>query len=72
MKEVRCASGILFGKLDDDTTVIETKCRSKRCGHEPGVVVIHRFSSTTGELLDTQRFKDPTAPRRREKRGEGS
>lgn len=69
MKEVRCGSSILFGMLDEHNLVIETKCKSSRCGHAPGVVVIHRFSSTTGELLETQRFRDPTAPRRRDTEG---
>lgn len=67
MQDVRCDSGILFGMLDSDTMVLETKCRSGRCGAAPGVVVIHRFSCTTGELLGTQRFKDPAAMSSRKK-----
>lgn len=54
--ELRCDSRILHGVLDD--SVIEVKCRSRRCGHAAGVVVIHRFDARTGELLDTLRFRD--------------
>lgn len=39
--------------------VIEFKCRSKKCGHGPGIVVIHKFDTITGEMLSTKRFKDP-------------
>lgn len=38
---------------------IEFKCRSKYCGSGNGVVVIHRFSTVTGELIATSKFKDP-------------
>jgi len=59
--ELRCSNGILFGFLDTQgkIPVIEVKCRSRRCGHEPGAVVLHRFSVYTGDLLETKRFKDP-------------
>lgn len=54
--DLRCDSRILHGILDDDC--IEVKCRSKRCGHETGVVVIHRFNVNTGELELTRRFRE--------------
>jgi hypothetical protein len=57
MMDLRCDNGILFGRLEDD--VVEVKCRSRRCGYEPGVVVLHRFSVLTGELKGTNLFKDP-------------
>lgn len=57
MQELRCDNRILFGTVDGD--VLEVKCRSRRCGHEGGVVVIHRFDLETGNLVGTQRFKDP-------------
>lgn len=56
--DLRCDSKILHGKLDVGET-IEVKCRSNRCGHGPGVVVVHRFSVSTGELQETLRFKQP-------------
>ena len=55
--ELRCDNGILFGVIVDG--VLEVKCRSRRCGHEAGAVVIHRFDLTTGELQGTLKFKDP-------------
>jgi hypothetical protein len=39
--------------------VIEFKCRSRKCGHGPGIVVLHRFDTNTGELLSTDIFRDP-------------
>lgn len=56
--EIRCENGIKFGDLVDG--VLEVKCRSARCGHQPGQIVIHRFSALTGEALETRRFKDPS------------
>lgn len=56
--DLRCRSGIKFGEVNDLHS-LEVKCRSNRCGAEPGVVVIHRFDTETGELLATERFRDP-------------
>jgi hypothetical protein len=39
--------------------IIEFKCRSKKCGHGPGVVVLHKFNAMTGEMIGTDRFRDP-------------
>jgi hypothetical protein len=55
--EIRCVNGIKFGEVVG--TTLEVKCRSRRCGHEAGVVVIHRFSLLTGELQGTLMFNDP-------------
>lgn len=55
--ELRCDNGILFGILEGNT--LEVKCRSRRCGALPGVVVLHRFSIETGAMLDTKKYKDP-------------
>jgi hypothetical protein len=60
--ELRCEHRILFGYLEDG--VLEVKCRSERCGARPGVVVIHRFSTETGDLLETLRFRDPALKRK--------
>lgn len=54
--DLRCASklhGILY-----DNGILEIKCRSRFCGHEPGVVVIHKFNVHTG-AVDTVRYKEP-------------
>jgi hypothetical protein len=62
--ELRCDSGILFGIIDEEAQTIEFKCRSTRCGAGPGVVVLHRFSLRTGELIDTKRFRNPRKERK--------
>jgi hypothetical protein len=56
VEELRCDNKILFGHLA--AGVLEVKCRSGRCGAGPGVVVIHRFSTVTGDLINTRRFRD--------------
>lgn len=56
-EDLRCPNGILFGKLGDG--VLEVKCRSSRCGASAGKVILHQFSSSTGELLDTKVYRDP-------------
>lgn len=38
---------------------IEVSCPSRWCGKRPGVTILHTFSIKTGELLDTQRFRNP-------------
>lgn len=57
--DLRCENGIKFAVLEDG--VLEFKCRSRRCGSQPGVVVLHRFSAFTGEDLGTRRFREPGA-----------
>ena len=56
--DVRCPSGILFGKLEDG--VLEVKCRSNRCGHEAGKVILHQFSALDGHFLATKVYRDPS------------
>lgn len=58
--EARCTNDILFFRLveAEGQTLIEVKCRSLRCGAEPGVVVLHRFT-VNGEIHSTRRYKDP-------------
>ena len=57
MMDLRCDNGILFGRLSEG--VLEVKCRSARCGHETGVVVLHQFDLETGELKGTKLYRDP-------------
>lgn len=57
-RELRCNQGKLFGILVEDA--LEVRCQSRFCGHEPGLVVIHRFSLETGEMLGTRRYRNPT------------
>ena len=62
MEEFRCPNGIKFGELldHDGDAVVEFRCRSNRCGHRTGVVVLHRFT-LQGKFIDTQRFADPAS-----------
>jgi hypothetical protein len=57
VQELRCENRILFGTMDG--TVLEVRCRSARCGKEPGVIIIHRFSLHTGDLVGTKKYRDP-------------
>ncbi len=61
--DLRCDNGILHGTIREDGH-IEFRCRSKRCGHEPGVIVIHTFNAVTGKLLKTNVFAEPNTERR--------
>jgi hypothetical protein len=54
--ELRCPSK-LHGVVSDD--LIEVKCGSTFCGAGKGVTVLHRFNPSTGDLVETLRFKDP-------------
>jgi hypothetical protein len=54
--DLRC-DGKLHGRVED--TVFEVTCKSRFCGWKPGVVVLHRFSVVSGELINTRLFKNP-------------
>lgn len=55
--ELRCDKR-LHGVLTENG-VLEVSCRSALCGHRDGAVVIHRFDTVTGDLIDTTIYKDP-------------
>ena len=64
--ELRCEHklhGILIS-----SGVLEVKCSSTLCGKKPGVVVLHRFDTNTGDLLETRRFKDTPSINKRNRR----
>lgn len=57
--ELRCRNGIKFGELLDGG-FLEVKCRSARCGHQAGVMALHRFDVTTGQEVGEPRlYRDP-------------
>lgn len=60
--QLRCQNQILFGEIED--RVLETKCRSARCGAGPGKVVLHYFRLSDGVLLETKVFLDPANKRK--------
>ena len=58
--DIRCPSKLHARLIDQDT--IEVACDSRWCGKRPGVVVLHRISLTTGEVIETLKFKAPHKP----------
>ncbi len=66
--ELRCG-GTMHGRVDVEHLTLEVKCKRRKCGVQPGVVVLHTFDLQTGELLDTKKFADP---RREVKNGSSS
>lgn len=63
MVDLRC-DGTMHAKLDLDRGTIEVKCGRRRCGASKQVVVLHRFSISTGEMIDTRKFANPPSPRK--------
>lgn len=55
--ELRCGAKLHAVLIDSDT--IEVACDSRFCGAVKGVVVRHRLSLSTGEVISTQKFKQP-------------
>jgi len=53
--QLRCENK-LQGVLEEG--IVELKCSSRFCGAKSGVVVIHRFSTESGKLIGTSRFRD--------------
>lgn len=39
--------------------VVEVKCDSYFCRHEPDEIVLHRFRVADGALIETLRFRNP-------------
>jgi hypothetical protein len=56
--ELRCPHGDLFARLVEGR--IEVRCRSTRC-KEPGTVVFHYYDPSTGEFIETKRYRDPVS-----------
>ena len=56
MMEFRCEH-TMHGVIGDGT--IEVKCKNNRCGARSGVIVLHKFSLSSGKLISTNRYTDP-------------
>jgi hypothetical protein len=56
-RELRCPHKL--HAIIPEEGVVETACRSSKCGWGPGIVVLHRWSVHTGQLIDTTRYKSP-------------
>jgi hypothetical protein len=61
MQDLRCASKkhAVLTAPSDTHGVVEVKCDSAFCGAQRGMVVLHQFSTETGLLLETHRYKNP-------------
>jgi hypothetical protein len=58
-KELRCG-GTMHGVLSDDHRYLEVKCKRRRCGAGPGIVVLHTFDlHEGGKLIKTKKYRDP-------------
>lgn len=60
MIHLACESRRLNAVINPIEGWIEVRCKDRYCGAGPGYVVIHRFKMQSGELLYTERFKDPS------------
>lgn len=57
-QDLRCAGkrhGIIVEPAEGG--IVEVKCDSRICGAYPGRVVLHRFDTGSGELVDTIKFR---------------
>jgi len=57
--DLRCENKKHAVVIEPGPAVIEVSCRSGFCGAGKGVTVLHRFDTSSGELLSTKRFKTP-------------
>ncbi len=42
-----------------DSNVIEILCKSQLCKHDKDEVVLHRFNTEDGSLIETLRYRKP-------------
>lgn len=55
--DLRCDSS-LYGRLTDERW-LEVRCRRRACGYVKGTVILHTIDIKTGEVVHTDRFRDP-------------
>jgi len=61
MMQMRCASK-LHGIIVTGG-IVEVKCDSRFCRPDRDTIVLHHFDATTGRLIETLRFKNPSKER---------
>lgn len=61
--DLRCGT-TLHGRLTDNRW-LEVKCKRRACGYSKGTVVLHTIDITTGEVVKTDCFSDPSTQKRR-------
>lgn len=57
--DLRCPSKKHGVVIEPGPAVVEVTCNSRFCGSVPGTTVLHRFDTSTGDLVETQKFKNP-------------
>lgn len=62
-RDLRC-DGTLYGRLTDDRW-LEVKCKRRVCGYRPGLVILHTIDITSGEVVSTKKFAEPTNKKKR-------
>ena len=58
MRELRCDSKKHGVMITEGSGLLEIKCDSRFCGAKPGIVVLHRFDLATGDVVETQRYRE--------------
>lgn len=66
--KLRCEGGHTFGEVLSPTE-LEVRCRNRKCGYEPGVLVLHRFDTRTGAVLGTKTYRDAALLKEEESSG---
>ena len=61
--DLRCGT-TLHGRLTDERW-LEVKCKRRACGYVKGTVILHTIDITTGEVIKTDVFADPSTQKRR-------
>jgi len=70
--ELRCkgqGEGDLYGIYDPESHTIEVRCKRRRHGAKPGIIVLHTIALATGQVIKTAEFKDPARVVRKEDNG---
>lgn len=61
--DLRCGT-TLHGRLTDERW-LEVKCKRRACGYVKGTVVLHTIDITTGKVIQTEIYADPSTQNRR-------
>lgn len=55
--ELRCPAKKHGEVIIPGAGVLEVSCDSRYCGKRAGVIVLHKFDISSGELIDTKLYK---------------
>lgn len=57
--DLRC-EGDLYGRYDPETHSVEVRCKRRKHGAQPGIIILHTISLDTGQVVETQKYRDPS------------